>query len=927
MIPAPYTICDQASRFRHRMDPGDAAYSEVSEMNNRLRGIIFPSDFATRACSIISLAGIVSLSILTAATGAKADQSTGSSNSGPVRLARFTVISGDVNWRPDDSAAWSQAARNLPVRQGCQISASNNSRCELQFDDGSYLDMGRGAVVTLSSLYSDADGEYTEIGVRDGTVALRLRKAPSVYQVDTPFVSVDASGPARFRVDTDNGVRVALREGKCVVEGDKGKAALVSGNYLDLPTDQDPYEVRALPPHDPFDDWCASRINLDDRFAHSSHRSYLPDDIALVADDPDDYGDWRYDKKYGRIWHPHVSRADWRPYNDGHWVWVDPFGWTWVSDEPWGWAPYHYGTWIHESYGWGWCPGPRTQYWSPAVVDFCETDDGVAWCPLSPAEVRYPSSLAIGFRNRDWSLFFSIGAAAVYYPTGNGYCAPRPWATNYVNNFTYVNHQAFVNNVYRGPTVNNNRFFNRAGFVPVNARTAAGASFASVSAFGGRGAYRSLPRDPKSVFSRGRFVGAPAGSFAPVAGPRTARPTAVAMTPTRTLRPAALAANNILSRKIHQTANPRQRPHFARQTLIHPPRRAAVAAARPGIGRTPGAVGARPQPGAIAGRVPGPNPRSPRTMPPTRPAGQAGSLAPPLASRPSDVAGKSREQNAAGRARAALGMRPGAHRNLPGKGSPRPPAVAAGNAHRPVSQSVQRIGTAPSRPGGNPAAHARSILGAGPRAQANAKHGNRGGRQAAVPAPTKTARKTASRQVASAVRPVPGGHGATPSPRGHVNPAPVPQHRAPNRVPAIQRNNGAAHQRPSPAHGFSTPVRQRPASIQNHARQALPPQARRTAAPVRPSAPPPMQRRQAPAHNNMPPRYAAPQRRAPAPPPMQQRQARVRSYAPPQQRQAPARPNPPQGRPQRPGPAQRGGPPAGHGGNGGNNPERHHRGG
>src|SRR5207248_2531265 len=121
----------------------------------------------------------------------------------------------------------------------------------------------------------------------------------------------------------------------------------------------------------------------------------------------------------------------------------------------------------------------RYQYWSPAVVDFCDTDSGVAWCPLSPAEVRYPASLSIGFRSGDWSAFFSIGGAAVYYPTYGGYCTPRPWSTTYVNNFTYVNRVTTVNNFFSPVTVNNNRFLTSTRFVPVNAQTA-GASFATV---------------------------------------------------------------------------------------------------------------------------------------------------------------------------------------------------------------------------------------------------------------------------------------------------------------------------------------------------------------------------------------------------------------------------------------------------------------
>src|SRR5271166_3336367 len=40
-----------------------------------------------------------------------------SSHSGPVRLARFAYVKGEVSWRPDSSVEWAQAATNLPLRQ------------------------------------------------------------------------------------------------------------------------------------------------------------------------------------------------------------------------------------------------------------------------------------------------------------------------------------------------------------------------------------------------------------------------------------------------------------------------------------------------------------------------------------------------------------------------------------------------------------------------------------------------------------------------------------------------------------------------------------------------------------------------------------------------------------------------------------------
>ena len=74
--------------------------------------------------------------------------------------------------------------------------------------------------------------------------------------------------------------------------------------------------------------------------------------------DLDQYGSWRNTPDYGAVWVPNGTPAGWAPYHNGHWVWVDPWGWTWVDDAPWGFAPFHYGRWAYVGGYWGWVPGP-----------------------------------------------------------------------------------------------------------------------------------------------------------------------------------------------------------------------------------------------------------------------------------------------------------------------------------------------------------------------------------------------------------------------------------------------------------------------------------------------------------------------------------------------------------------------------------------
>ncbi len=206
-------------------------------------------------------------------------------NSGPVRLARFSYVSGNVTWRLNEGGEWSQSNINLPLRQGAQVWVTEGGRGEIQFDDGSVLRMGSGALVTLQTLYSDAEGEFTEIRVNEGLVSLSLRHERSIYQLDTPLVSLKANGPGQVRLGVGDGVEVAVRTGRATVEGAQGKVTLDGGSYLDLHDANSALETRALPRADNWDRWNDDRDRLlfDDGGRES--KRYLPSNIAIVAGD------------------------------------------------------------------------------------------------------------------------------------------------------------------------------------------------------------------------------------------------------------------------------------------------------------------------------------------------------------------------------------------------------------------------------------------------------------------------------------------------------------------------------------------------------------------------------------------------------------------------------------------------------------------
>jgi len=430
------------------------------------------------------------------------------------------------------------------MRQGAQVWVNNGSRSEVQFDDGSRLRLGTGAVATFQTMYSDNNGEFTEIKLNNGLASLTLTNKDSKYQIDTPMTSISAHGPCELRVGIGSDVELCVRRGAVEIEGSQGSAVLSMGQYVDIANQTSAYSVQAAPPEDNWDNFSNNRDYVYD---HPSE--YIPSNIGIVAGDLNGNGDWREDATYGHVWYPHESDASWRPYHNGHWVWADPYGWTWVGNESWGWAPYHYGSWIHASSGWGWCPGPQRQYWSPAVVDFSVYGGNVAWCPLGPSEIYYPPAFSVGIGGGGLFLSFSIGGAAAYYPGGGNYMVSRPWNNVFVNGgFQGYNSNRFSNIYNNSSYITNNRF------VPMYGRASYAITRTSSAGFVGRGGFQNGSAADSAIFQKGRGFAAGRGQ-APVFGPASIRPTNSSFSTSRTVASRG-PSTAIMQRSVFRTALP-----------------------------------------------------------------------------------------------------------------------------------------------------------------------------------------------------------------------------------------------------------------------------------------------------------------------------------------------------------------------------------
>lgn len=506
-------------------------------------------------------------------------------HAGMVRLARVSYTQGPVSWRPSASVGWSRASYNIPVRQGGAFWAPGSARAEMVFDDGSACRLTDGAYCTLSNLYSDPNGEYTDCKLTGGASYVRIRHAYSIYQYDTPNCSIRASGPSAFQVWNGPNTQVACTEGTIQCDGPAGKFVLNRGDDMVFTASHSAERV-ALPAAD---DWATFNNQRDAIVFHTN--ANLPANVGLVAGELDTYGSWRDVPHYGHVWYPHQERG-WRPYHSGSWTWVNPVGWTWVGAEPWGWAPYHYGTWVSGNDGWGWVPGPETQYWSPAVVGYCSYNNDIAWAPLAPAEVVYPSGINVGFGLGNWGLYFSIGGVADYCPGPSGACIGYPFALGYVNNAGWRDPSLYA-------SVSIGAYFGGGRrFVPVNAYAVAGASYAPMAGFGTRGNYAALdPRGGATYFRNGRSFSPRVNGGRLAAAPMFARATRASITPTRSFVRDPGIPRSVASRSAYHATN---WSGASRRAADVPMRN--VAAARGGGARA-GAMGAgATRPGGAAMR-------------------------------------------------------------------------------------------------------------------------------------------------------------------------------------------------------------------------------------------------------------------------------------------------------------------------------------
>src|SRR3954469_24915159 len=268
------------------------------------------------------------------------------------RVARISLIDGDIQVRRSGAQDWEKAVQNLPLVEGDEIASSMFGRVEIQFDSRTYVRLEEKSVVRITTLKD----EGIPLSVPQGTVSVRVTdfdKEKSFLEIDIPNSTIALQKSGFYRVDVgdkdSSQARVRSTEGgEARVYSDTSGFTLRNGRaatiFLNGSNAGEWETADASAFTDSFDNWALDRDSAIAKRLHDSYYDKYYDRDIYGADDLTDYGEWVYTRTYGYVWRPYrasvANYSDWSPYRYGHWRWFPPYGWTWINDEPWGWATY-----------------------------------------------------------------------------------------------------------------------------------------------------------------------------------------------------------------------------------------------------------------------------------------------------------------------------------------------------------------------------------------------------------------------------------------------------------------------------------------------------------------------------------------------------------------------------------------------------------
>lgn len=298
-----------------------------------------------------------------------------------VRIVRLSDVEGDVQVDRNIGQGFEIAVLNLPITQGVKLRANDNSRAEVEFEDGSTLRLGSDSTVYFEQLsLTDSGIKESVVVAESGVVYLDcMGKSDSNFTLNFAKQTMKLNSRVHLRLEMDSGVAaLAVFAGDAHIRNAAGPTNAAEDVFVQKnqtavfnlqKNDESEITKKIMP--DFFDDWDKSEEKYHNLYlSQSASRNYSPYSYGLS--DLSYYGNYTSVPGCGLAWQPYLARADWDPYMNGSWAWYPGRGYVWVSAYPWGWTPYYYGSWSYlQTTGWYWCPGSHWGSWSamPVIVN------------------------------------------------------------------------------------------------------------------------------------------------------------------------------------------------------------------------------------------------------------------------------------------------------------------------------------------------------------------------------------------------------------------------------------------------------------------------------------------------------------------------------------------------------------------------------
>jgi hypothetical protein len=301
------------------------------------------------------------------------------------KVVRIKSVEGEGFVKRSYEEGDEEATADLPLFEKDTV-GTTDGRLAVYLGRLNYLRLDADSVVVLEKVPQLRRTDLT-VRLEQGSIYLDIEnldreKGIEIQTADCGIFLLD-KGVYRVNSGVDGRTEVIVLEGLAEVAGDEDsrnvrenqKIVMVRGNV-----EERPYYFYASDKDD-FDNWNEGQ-NREQGYARYGTSRYLQSGYEDYEYEMSRAGRWTYMSEFNSYgWTPNYANSDWRPYDNGRWVWNPYYGYVWTSYDTCGWFTHHYGRW-NWSYNGGWCWIP-SYHWSPAWVSWFGDSNYYGWSPLS----------------------------------------------------------------------------------------------------------------------------------------------------------------------------------------------------------------------------------------------------------------------------------------------------------------------------------------------------------------------------------------------------------------------------------------------------------------------------------------------------------------------------------------------------------------